>query len=208
MATNVNWTDDYLKNDTEIRYMFRFARSARSKDMNVWLYDENWYPSGMAGGYILEEHPEWEVEGLLFKDSFITGPIKTNLSLLPGNLVVIGAVPVVDNKIQIEKSMNLTQFLTAKGLEWNAPAGSWRIVQISTNVLREDFQAGTDRGGKVRHYPSLLMPEVTERFIELIHNKYAGVMGGKLGSLFYATFTDEPSLMAQPYVNLGYGVFP
>ena len=103
MATNVNWTDDYLKNDTTIQSMFRFARSARSKGMNVWLYDENWYPSGMAGGYILQEHPDWEAEGLLFKDSLITGPTKTNLSLLPGNLVSVKAVQMDGSKLLIEK---------------------------------------------------------------------------------------------------------
>ncbi len=208
MATNVNWTDDYLKNDTTIQSMFRFARSARSKGMNVWLYDENWYPSGMAGGYILQEHPDWEAEGLLFKDSLITGPIKTNLRLLPGNLVSVKAVPLAGSKLAFEQALDLSQFVTANAIVWNVPVGSWRIVQVSANVLREGFQAGTDRGGKIRHYPSLLMPEVTERFIELTHKKYTEVLNDKLGSLFYATFTDEPSLMAQPYINLGYGVYP
>jgi hypothetical protein len=208
MATNVNWTDDYLKNDTTIQSMFRFAQSARSKGMNVWLYDENWYPSGMAGGYILQEHPDWEVEGLLFKDSLITGPIRTNLNLLPGKLVSVKAVPIDGSTLVIERALDLTQFIKANAIIWNVPAGSWRIVQIATNVLRDGFQSGTDRGGKVRHYPSLLMPEVTQRFIELTHKKYAGVLGEKLGSLFYSTFTDEPSLIAQPYINLGYGVYP
>lgn len=208
MATNVNWTDDYLKNDTTIQSMFRFARSARSKGMNVWLYDENWYPSGMAGGYILQEHPDWEVEGLLFKDSLITGPAKMNLSLLPGNLVSVKAVQMDGSKLLIERALNLKQFITKDVIVWNVPAGSWRIVQVSNNVLRQGFQAGTDRGGKIRYYPSLLMPEVTDRFIELTHKKYSEVLEDKLGSLFYATFTDEPSLMAQPYINLGYGVYP
>ena len=58
LATNVNWRDDYLKNDSEMQSTFRFAKSARSKGMNVWLYDENTYPSGMAGGSILNEHPD------------------------------------------------------------------------------------------------------------------------------------------------------
>jgi hypothetical protein len=52
------------------------------------------------------------------------------------------------------------------------------------------------------------MPEVTKRFIELTHQKYAEVLGDNLGSLFYSTFTDEPSLMAQPFTNQGYGLYP
>lgn len=208
LATNVNWTDDYLKNNTEIQSLFRFAQSARSKGMNVWLYDENWYPSGMAGGYILDEHPEWEVEGLFFKDSVFRGPSKIRWNVMPGKLIVLKGVPVVNGKNQLGKTIDLKKYIKDNALNWNVSDGSWRIVQITTNVLRDGFQSGTDRGGKVRYYPSLLMPEVTERFIKLTHKKYAEVLGEKLGNLFYSTFTDEPSLMAQPYINLGYGVYP
>jgi len=208
MATNTNWTKGYLKNDAEIKSMFRFSRSAKSKGMNVWLYDEDFYPSGMAGGYILEEHPDWEVEGLLFKDSLVTGPLNFRQSTLPGTLLQIKAVPIFEGKPIVNKAIDLKKNVASNLLNWNVPEGNWRIAQISTNVLRDGFQAGTERGGKIICYPSLLMPEVTERFIELTHKKYASVLQEKLGTLFYATFTDEPSLMAQTYTNVGYGVYP
>ena len=208
LATNVNWTEDYLKNNTEIQSMFRFAKSAGSKGMNVWLYYENWYPSGMAGGYILEEHPDWEVEGLLFKDTVSVGPSKINLKVMQGKIVALKGVPVVDGKNQLKKTIDLNKNVENGFLKWDVPNGTWRIVQITTDVLRKGFQSGTDRGGKVRYYPSLLMPEVTQRFIELTHKKYADVLGDKLDKLFYSTFTDEPSLMAQPHTNPGHGVYP
>lgn len=31
---------------------------AKEKDMKVWIYDENSYPSGFAGGHVPEEMPE------------------------------------------------------------------------------------------------------------------------------------------------------
>jgi hypothetical protein len=123
-----------------------------------------------------------------------------------GKLVEIKGVPVVNGKNLLGNSIDLNKYIVDDVLSWNIPNGEWRVVQITTNVLREGFQSGTDRGGKVRYYPSLLMPEVTEGFIKLTHKKYAEVLGEKLGSLIYSTFTDEPSLMAQPYINLGYGV--
>jgi len=208
LATNVNWTDDYLKNDSEMQSTFRFAKSARSKGMNVWLYDENTYPSGMAGGSILNEHPDWEVEGLQFKDSVINGPSKIHWNIMQGNLVVMKGVPVINGKNQLGKTIDIKKYALDNALNWDVPKGEWRVVQITTNVLRNGYQSGTVRGGKVRQYPSLLMPEVTQQFIELTHKRYTEVLGSKLGSLFYSTFTDEPSLMAQPYVNLGYGVYP
>ena len=208
LATNVSWAKNYLKDDAEMQSLFRFAKSARSKGMNVWLYDEKLYPSGMAGDYILTEHPDWEVEGLLFKDSVFQGPSKINLKVLQGKLVAIKAVPVINDKNQLGKSIDLKSKVADNVLNWNVPAGKWRIVQITTNVLRDGFQAGTEREGIIPHSTSLLMPEVTQRFIELTHKKYAQELGDKLGNLFYSTFTDEPSLMAQPFVNVGYGVYP
>lgn len=208
LATNVNWTTDYLNNAEEIHSMFRFAHSANSLGMKVWLYDENWYPSGMANTYILDEHPEWECEGLLFKSIEVKGQESLNLPTLPGRMVLLQALPLVDGTPQIEKAQNISLETGAATLKWTAPEGNWVVVMISTNALRKGFQAGTERGNRVLNYPSLLMPEVGKRFVELTHKRYAEVLGKQLSSLFFATFTDEPSSMALPYNDLGYGVYP
>jgi hypothetical protein len=208
LATNVNWTDDYLKNDKELESFFRFVRSAKSKGMNVWLYDENWYPSGSNGGYILDEHPDWEAEGFFFRDSLVSGPQTLSLKLLPGKMISVKAIPVSDGFNQIERATSINQFISAGRLNWEIPPGTWRIVQLSADFLRDGFQAGGKRGGIIRRYPSLLMPEVTQRFIELTHKKYAKAADEKLGNLFYATFTDEPSSMAHSFRNLGFGIYP
>ncbi|NMC21444.1 MAG: hypothetical protein GYA33_13615, partial [Thermogutta sp.] len=38
--------------------------TAERLDMNVWIYDENSYPSGFAGGWVPEEMPESRGRGL------------------------------------------------------------------------------------------------------------------------------------------------
>ena len=35
-----------------------------SRGMHVWIYDENGYPSGTAGGAVIEADPSLEAEGL------------------------------------------------------------------------------------------------------------------------------------------------
>ena len=208
LATNVNWTDDYLKNDRQLSAFFRFVRLAKERNLEVWLYDENLYPSGMAGEYILEEHPDWEAEGLFFKDTVVDGGSQVRMNVLPGKIRMVKAFPVDNDLLHFDKGQDLQDRIKDGTLEWKAPAGQWKIGLISTGVLYEGFQAGTERGGKIPRYTSLLMPEVTTRFIDLTHKKYADFLGDKLGSLFFSTFTDEPSAMAIPYYNLGYGVYP
>ena len=208
LATNVNWTDDYLKNDFQLSSFFQFVRLAKERKMEVWLYDEFLYPSGMAGGYILADHPDWESEGLLFKDTVVTGGSLLRMNLLPGTVTIVKAFPVDKNQLQYDKGRDLLQQIKNGMLEWKIPDGTWKIAMVSTGTLYEGFQAGTDRHGHVPRYTSLLMPEVTGQFIDLTHRQYADFLGEKLGNLFFATFTDEPSAMAMPYHNLGYGVYP
>ncbi|MCR4412397.1 MAG: hypothetical protein NUV77_08235, partial [Thermoguttaceae bacterium] len=40
---------------------------AEKLDMNIWIYDENSYPSGFAGGWVPELMPESRGRGLAFK---------------------------------------------------------------------------------------------------------------------------------------------
>lgn len=59
MATNVN-PDDYLRSDDELAVFNRFVHAAKKQGLDLWLYDERSYPSGMAHTYVLEGHPEWK----------------------------------------------------------------------------------------------------------------------------------------------------
>ena len=47
MATNVN-PDDYLRSDDELAVFNRFVHAAKKQGLDLWLYDERSYPSGMA----------------------------------------------------------------------------------------------------------------------------------------------------------------
>ncbi len=41
---------------------------AEKLDMNIWIYDENSYPSGFAGGHVPEVMPESRGRGLVFRE--------------------------------------------------------------------------------------------------------------------------------------------
>lgn len=111
--------------------------------------------------------------------------------------------------LDYDRSLDLSAFVRDGRLRWLAPEGRWTVAEINRSALYEGYQAGTDRGGGYApRYPSLLLEDVTRRFIETTHRRYASAFDEPLGELFTSTFTDEPSLMAQPYQNPGYGVYP
>lgn len=208
MATNVN-PDDYLRSDDELAVFNRFVHAAKKQGLDLWLYDERSYPSGMAHTYVLEGHPEWEAEGLLFRDTTVRGGTTLDLAALPGERVLVRALPVTECGLDYDRSLDLSAFVRDGRLRWLAPEGRWTVAEINRSALYEGYQAGTDRGGGYApRYPSLLLEDVTRRFIETTHRRYASAFDEPLGELFTSTFTDEPSLMAQPYQNPGYGVYP
>lgn len=186
--------DQYLESDAHWQAFKRAVQAARSAGLALWLYDERGYPSGNAGGLVLQEHPEWEARGLLVSDAESSGGAM-DLAVPPGTLVLAAAYPVRVGRIDLENVTSLTGQISDGRLRWEAPAGQWHVMAISEDRLYEGTHADGNLAEKMP-YVNLLQPEPIQRFIELTHDRYAARFGGDLGKDFVATFTDEPSLMS------------
>ena len=187
----------------------RFCDKAVAEGMELWLYDELGYPSGNAGDIVIKTNPDWECQGLFFRDTLVqSGNIR--YALPPGEQVMIQAFPSIDGAVDYSNSTDLMEMTDGPVLNWKAPEGDWQIVAVSKYRLYEGFQASRKPGGYKlgANYPSLMIPEVTEKFIEVTHEAYTEYMGEDLGKYFLATFTDEPSLMAVPFDWEPWAVIP
>ena len=63
-VTNVK-LEKYLMDGTSWDVLRRGAKIAHEMGLRVWIYDEKGYPSGAAGGLVLEQYPGGEAEGLI-----------------------------------------------------------------------------------------------------------------------------------------------
>jgi alpha-L-rhamnosidase len=170
------------------------VKAAKQAGDALWLYDERGYPSGNAGGITLRGHPEWEARGLLAATAQSEGgPVV--LELPPGRLVLAAAFPASAGNIDLTKSVNLDNYIRDARLDWEAPAGRWRVLALTEDRLYEGTHADGNLYAKMP-YLNLLMPEPTARFLEVTYGGYAKHLGNDLGKYFMATFTDEPSLMS------------
>ncbi len=176
--------------------------------MELWLYDENGYPSGNAGDLVIRENPEWEVMGLFFDDTLVNqGPL--HFRLPPGKSELVAAFPVSGKVVDYSRKTDLSGFINGSYLDWKAPEGEWNIFAVTKDQLYEGFQVSKKPGGSASpHYPSLMIPEVTETFLRVNHEIYADYLGKDLGKYFTSTFTDEPSLMAVPFEWYTWSVIP
>jgi len=142
---------------------------AKRLNMNVWIYDENSYPSGFAGGWVPELMPEARGRGLKLAES--NSPPAWDTNLLAVFLLKDGAAENVTARVKSGEALGEGRYLVAaveraKNSPWNAD----------------------------RCYVDLLYPGVTEKFLEVTLEPYRKHFGKEFGKRIPGSFTDEPEL--------------
>ncbi len=144
-------------------------REAERLDMNVWIYDENSYPSGFAGGLVPDAMPESRGLGLHF--SQVKSPPKPDENTLAVYRLTDNSFENVTEKAKEGQPLTDGRYLV--GSIRQAPSGGWF-------------------GGK--YYVDLLAPGVTEKFIAITFDAYRRQVGEHFGKRIPGIFTDEPHL--------------
>lgn len=66
LVCNVSFKD-YMRSEEQWRILLAGLKVAEELGLYLWLYDEEGYPSGAAGGLVLERNPDLEAVGLVRK---------------------------------------------------------------------------------------------------------------------------------------------
>ncbi|GGG25549.1 glycosyl hydrolase [Paenibacillus abyssi] len=193
------------------------VETAASRQMEVWLYDEYPYPSGIAGGEVTLAHPEAKHYTLVHRMEKIRGGQTSTLELPWARLLSAKAVPVHmetgerawDQALDISANVGNHQaerifqkagltaynkkrfftYKTVKKLHWTAPEGEWEIHCFLEEEI-EDF----------KYYGTFVDPcneEAMKTFIALTHERYALSIGEHFGSTVKGVFTDEIGLLGK-----------
>jgi len=192
LVCNVHF-DQYLRSEELWRSFVHGVELAKSKGMTLWLYDEQGYPSGVAGGQTLEGHPELQAQGLFVAQTETEGE-PVDLELPPGDLVFAAACPAGEGWLDLAGLIDLTDEVAGNRLHWEPDGGRRKVFGFCRNALYEGTHAAHNLFRK-QPYINLLDPRATERFLRLTHTEYARRFA-ELDETFQATFTDEPSLMS------------
>jgi glycosyl hydrolase family 106( putative alpha-L-rhamnosidase) len=188
-----NVGDEPWSNPTYLNDLARFQKlreaMARMKQegQRIWLYDELGYPSGSAGGRVLDGHPEFQVEVVGCRTRPAGGDEVVEVTPKLGSVVACYAFPREEGTLQLEEAVDLTAQAKAGKFTWKAPTGrAWYVC------LFERFQPDTWRRHNIpRRNVNILDRRVVSRFIELTHARYATELGKQLGDVDLF-FTDEP----------------
>ena len=158
---------------------------ARKLGMKIWIYDENSYPSGFAGGLVPERWPQSQGTGLDI--GFFDTLTDAN-----GNWTAGDSVQYVIEELADGTCVDRTaEILGAKNAGNAIPGKSPNGVRW---VIGRTRYAGASQwyGGKT--YVNLLMNGVADAFLTCTHEEYRKRLGHEFGKLIPGAFTDEPHI--------------
>lgn len=136
-----------------------------------WLYDEDKWPSGAAGGRTLAANPERNRQKVLrYVETRVTGPC--DAALPEARYTVAGRV-TGENRLDPASLIDLSG---ARG-SWACPEGEWLVM----GYVYEP------RGDHINY----LNPDTVRDFINITHEEYARRYGDQFGSTIPGLFFDE-----------------
>jgi hypothetical protein len=167
------------------------VEEAKRLSLEVWIFDEWMYPSGIAGGKVIEENPEFAHHVLLDRALVIRGPTEAAVWELPSRLGELDQVVSVTAFAEPYEAgrdpIDLTPFIQAKGQQvvWAAPPGNWRICW---GVARRE---GLKEGWRMDNMIDVLNPKAVAAFIRLTHEATWREFKEDFGTTVKGFFSDE-----------------
>jgi len=151
--------------------LFKYTvHKGKELGMKVWIYDENSYPSGFAGGHVPAEMPESYNQG--------QGLEMKTAEVLPDTINKYFIVLKEDKGVCSDISSTV-------GSEKGKP-GKYYMFYKTYNE-KSDWYGGFS-------YVDLLYQGVTQKFINLTMAGYEKNIGEEFGNTVPGTFTDEPQI--------------
>lgn len=187
---------EYLRNEQAWANMATNIRLAREEGMQVWVADDNGYPSGQAGGRVVEADASLELRCLTPVVLRGEGLGQAKLDLLGGADAFVAAMlyPVRDGEPQCAEGVPVAPAVGC--VETQGREGPWELWAFIRQINNDEGSParGTMAGfGTSGHFPNLLEPRAAETFVDLVHEAFVRRLGPLAGQLdlFY---TNEPHL--------------
>ncbi len=168
----------------------------KANDQKVWIYDELGYPSGSAGGRVLDGHPEYAVQAVQCR-SLTTSGKPLEIEAQGQALLSCRAFPQRDGVLDLKAGIDLTEKARTGAFSWNPPAGGWTVC-LFERIVSDTWK----RHNIVRRNVNIMDRDAIARFIEITHERYAQELGPQLDDVVLF-FTDEPQLGAtEPWMDM------
>lgn len=195
---NVSYTN-YLENEKMWNVFAEQVEWTAEAGKRFWIYDEEGYPSGAAGGLVLQNNPEYEAMGVARVQVKVKGGELAEITEIPRSHTALFAYAFPgtgDQDKDVSAAVDISASITAtNGLLWTAPEGEWVAELYLQKPLYEETHASSNVFADQR-YINIMDKDAVRSFIDVTYEQYYQYAGSYFGNTIEAFFTDEPSLMA------------
>ena len=168
---------EFLSDEYFVRYT-DILENAQKLGMQVILYDDIDFPSGMAGNKMKELFPEDTRKQLDKIDTLVSGPLKIDITIPESSLMA-----AIATNTRSSERQDLAGFVTGQKLSWNVPVGLWRIMLF--------YCSGN--GDKLVDY---MNPLSIKKYIPLTYGKYENHFAKYFGNTIKQIFYDDVGYVA------------
>lgn len=162
---------------------------AAGQGLLTWLYDEDRYPSGTAGGLVTNGRPDLALKYLLFTPyAYFSVPKERRHTrgreTCKENGRLLGSWAVrLDDTGRLQSYRRLAEAQAAQ-------AGELQYYAYLESVAPQSWFNNQPSG-------DVMNPEAVDRFIAFTHARYKQALGPHFGKTVPAIFTDEPHFVAK-----------
>lgn len=159
------------------------ADTGKELELEAWLYDEDRWPSGSAGGMVTVDK-KYRMKSIQVKEVL---PEKFN-SNGEEKLLFVAKMEGINVHFyrKIENATEIDLAIEELGAIVQDLPGIWKVLAF---YIVED-ECTSEYNGTT--YIDTMSRAATERFIELTHEKYLEKCGDRIGTSIKGVFTDEP----------------
>lgn len=175
----------YLDDPEQFAKLRKVIADLRQTGKHVWIYDELGYPSASAGGRVVADHPEFQVQVVACRSARAKPGETAAVRHERGTVVACQAIQVREGNLMPDRIVDLAMS-SDNTFSYRAAEGEWIVC------LFERFPAETWRRHNIpRRNVNILDRQAIARFVQLTHDRYAKELGAQLRDV-EAFFTDEP----------------
>ncbi len=157
------------------------VKKAKQENMLAWLYDEDRWPSGGAGGIVTKDH-KLRQRCIVFTADYnktVSNYKNTDAEIRDGDILLLACYDIIlDDSGYLVSYKRVEKEAECAGTKW------YLLMLTERDNTWHNNQA----------YLDTLNPDAVKKFIEVTHEKYYEKCGEEFGKTIPAIFTDEPQV--------------
>ncbi len=155
--------------------------AAKRLDLQMWIFDERWWPSGEVAGKVPQQYGSKYMEAVAQQ---IEGPQQVQIAV-PANetLIAVLAGEASDNGVDGGSLVDLTESVRDGRLKWAAPEGTWNVMTFTWSY---------SKGRRGRLLVDGASQAAVDWYINTVYQPHYDHFADEFGKTIRGYFYDEP----------------